>query len=542
MVGIIAAVTLALGACASAPVTPSAPVIPEAVPIRMPPVAAPEAATAPAAAPVELSADETALPKVAHGEQYSDLLERMRAGFALGDFDEDKIDREAEWFARHPDYIERTFTRAAPHLHYIVGEVEARGLPLELAVLPVIESAFEPYAYSRARAAGLWQFIPGTGTRFGLKQDWWYDGRRDIVSATRAALDYLEFLNAQFNGDWLLAIAAYNCGELAVERAVRINQAAGRPIDFWHLKLPAETRAYVPKLLAMARIVANPAEYGLEFSQIPNEPYFTRVETGGQIDLNVAAELAGMSTEDLYSLNPAYHRFATDPTGPHFLLVPVDVADTFRQNLLQLTEDQRMRVERYSVRRSDTVASIAKHFGTTPALIRELNGLEANSRIEINSELRVPSSITTLPPKVLRAAALVDGRSSLRRGRGRHLHVVHRGDSLYGIARKTGIDVKTLAQLNGMSPNDKLRAGQRLNLGTQSAAEDPSDSGGKKGGRSAASRERRVTYVVRRGDTLSRIARVLQVSVASLLTWNDLPSTDAIRVGQKLVAYVRHGS
>jgi membrane-bound lytic murein transglycosylase D len=221
----------------------------------------------------------------------------------------------------------------------------------------------------------------------------------------------------------------------------------------------------------------------------------------------------------------------------------VEAADTFRQNLLQLTPDQRMRVERYTVRKGDTVASIAQRFGTLPNVIRELNGMEPADKIEVDSELRIPSSVTTLPPKVLRAAALVDGGGKLRRLRGREVHVVKRGDSLYAISRRTGVDVKTLASLNGLGVNAKLRAGQRLSLGGTAAAEQATarKTGSKAASSAAAGAGRQVTYVVRRGDTLSSIARTLQVSVANLLDWNDLATRQAIRPGQKLVAYVRKG-
>src|SRR5208282_1567048 len=175
-----------------------------------------------------------------------------------------------------------------------------------------------------------------------------------------------------FNGDWLLAIAAYNCGELAVSRAIERNQAAGKPTDFWHLKLPTETRGYVPELLAMRRLVADPARYGLEFSRIPNQPYFVPVATGGQIDLQVVAEIANISPEDLYELNPAFHRWATDPDGPVQLLVPVDAAPGLQQALAALTPEQRLRVEHYTVRHGDTVASIARHYATRPEVVREL--------------------------------------------------------------------------------------------------------------------------------------------------------------------------
>ena len=240
--------------------------------------------------------------------QHADLFARIRAGFKLDEHEKRAVDQQTNWYASNPEYLERAFGRAELYLYHIVAEIESRGMPLELALLPVVESAFEPYAYSRARAAGMWQFIPGTGSRFGLKQNWWYDGRRDVVESTRAALDYLQHLHDEFNGDWLLAVAAYNCGESRVAREFRKNIAAGKPVDFWSLKLPAETRAYVPKLLAMKRLVADPDLYGLAFSAIANQPYFARVETDGQIDLKIAAEIAGITDEELYELNPAFHR------------------------------------------------------------------------------------------------------------------------------------------------------------------------------------------------------------------------------------------
>ncbi|HMA10726.1 MAG TPA: LysM peptidoglycan-binding domain-containing protein [Steroidobacteraceae bacterium] len=475
--------------------------------------------------PADLPAPEPMLPP-------GDLLERIRAGLALGEIRNSRINREAVWFASNPEYVERVFTRAAPYLHYIVGEVEQRGLPLELALLPIIESAFQPYAYSRARADGLWQFIASTGGRFGLKQDWWYDGRRDVVAATQAALDYLTYLHDMFDGDWLLAIAAYNCGEGNVSRAVRRNRAARKKIDFWNLKLPAETRSYVPRLLAMRDIVANPENFGLSIEGMPDIPYFVKVETGGQISIEVAAELAGITTEEMYDLNPAYHRWATDPTGPHMLLVPVESAEAFRESLLQLTPDQRMRVERYTVRAGDTLTSVAQRFGTTTQHLRELNDIPAPaSALAEGAELRVPSAVSALPPQVLQAAARVDGRS--RRGQAvRAVHVVRRGDSLWSIAQRHNMDVVTLASLNRIDPADTLRAGQRLVLHAPDA-------------RDAAVAEtpqgRRVTYVVRRGDTLSDIARTLRVSVTSLREWNNL-SGSAIKAGQRLVAYVRRRS
>src|SRR5471032_3260530 len=271
-VALLVCTTLAAAACAHAPVKQvlSLPA-PEPVPTV---AAAPVPETVPMSEATEIApaVEPTAQP-------YGDLFDRVRAGFKMEDVDQHAVDLQLFWFANHPDYLERSFDRSELYLYDIASQIEARGMPLELALLPMIESAYEPYAYSRARASGLWQFIPGTGSRFGLKQDWWYDGRRDVVESTRAALDYLQYLHDEFDGDWLLAIAAYNCGEANVERAVRANRAVGRSIQFWDLKLPAETRAYVPKLLAMKELVSQPDLYGLDFSPIPNLPYFARVAT-----------------------------------------------------------------------------------------------------------------------------------------------------------------------------------------------------------------------------------------------------------------------
>jgi membrane-bound lytic murein transglycosylase D len=530
---------LALAACAHAP---SHPVTAESTAIVPAHAATPvEAATAPGTVPspsasaVNAPAGGTSLAAAAaaiigpvdpaaaatpvNPAQYGDLFDRMRAGFRLQDYSErHSVEQQLRWYAANPEYLQRSFDRADHYLYQIVTQLEQRGMPLELALLPLVESAFEPYAYSRASAAGLWQFIPGTGSRFGLKQDWWYDGRRDVVESTRAALDYLQYLHDEFDGDWLLAIAAYNCGEANVERAVRANRAAGRSIQFWDLKLPSETRAYVPKLLAMKELVAQPDLYGLDFSPIPNLPYFARVATDGQISMKVAAEIVGMSPEEMYELNPAFHRFATDPTGPYFLLVPVDVADVFSDNLLLLTDDQRTGIAHYTVQRGDSVASVAKHFNTTPDVIRQLNSVPSGP-LTVGTDVRVPAALTELPAKVVLAAAHVDrpGRST-RHG---HVQVVRRGESLWSIARRHGMNVNTLAAMNGMHPGDALRAGQHIKL-TSADTSAPTH------------KARRMTYTVREGDTVAQIARLFQCSVPDLLAWNGMSSGTHLRAGQKL--------
>jgi membrane-bound lytic murein transglycosylase D len=547
-VAIAAAAVTDTPAVSSTPEPTGAPAIADASSVSAAPTEQPGAAGA--AADSATATDSADLPGPPADSlvtiKQTELFARLRAGFVLDDVDEPAVASQVNWFANHPDFLERTWGRAGLWLYYIVGQLEQRKMPVELALLPVIESAFEPYAYSRARAAGLWQFISDTGRRFGLKQDWWYDGRRDPIEATRAALDYLQALHDEFDGDWLLAIAAYNCGELTVSRAIERNQRLGRPTDFWHLKLPTETHGYVPELLAMRRLVLNPERYGLEFSRIPDEPYFVAIATGGQIDLQVVADIAGISVEDLYELNPAFHRWATDPTGPYRLLVPSDAAEGLQETILHLTPEQRMRVDHYTVRRGDTIASIAQRYATKPDVIRELNDLGASDLPVIDAVLRVPSPNIQLPEKAMRAAMLVDSpQRRLRRGARRpDIHVVRRGDTLYALAQRLGTDVQTLAQANGIKAGDRLHAGQKLHFGGSSALLSDASAGTARsipvpGAQTASDGGRRMTYIVRRGDTLYGIARLLQVTVNELMGWNGMSGEHNLKPGQTLVAFVK---
>ena len=538
---------LALSACASldsaiypyaaqAPVLTAArpaPPAPAVLAARLPPA---ETRITPAAS-VILSAEST--------EASNDLMDRIREGFQIEEFDQDAIDSQLAWFANHPDYLDRTFSRAALYMQYIVEEVERRGMPMELALLPVIESAFEPYAYSRSRASGLWQFIPGTGKRFDLPQTWWYDGRRDVVESTRAALDYLQFLHDTFEGDWLLAIAGYNCGEGCVSRAVAKNRAAGRSIEFWDLRLPTETRAYVPKLLAMKRLVLSPDLFGIAFSPIPNEPYFAKVNLDKQIDLNLAAQLAGLTQEEIFELNPAFHRWATPPDGPFSLLLPLDAVELFNTNVAQLNADDLMRVTRHTVKKYETINMVAARYDANATQLRMLNKLESNFLSE-GTELRVPLSRTDLPAKVVRAAALIDApeRSSrLNNKRQRpQVHVVRRGESISAIAKRNHMSVRQLLKINGKRAGQKLRTGERLKLSNaRNSSEDAFNSNSKKTNskdnptQTSVEANQTVKHTIRRGETLSSIARRYKVSIAQVSAWNKLSTRKKLRVGQKLI-------
>ena len=452
-----------------------------------------------------------------------DLFERIRTGFLIEDVDHATVEREVKWYASHPTYLDRTFKRGERYLYHIVNEIEARKMPLELALLPVVESAFNPVAYSRARASGLWQFIPGTGRRYDLKQNWYYDGRRDVVAATTAALDYLQFLSEEFDGDWLLAIAAYNCGEANISRAVARNRKAGKPTDFFSLKLPRETRAYVPKLLAMRRIVNDPATHGLEFAPIPNEPYFAQIDVAGQIDLHVAAELAELAPEELLALNPAFNHWVTDPDGPYQLLVPVDRQTRFAEAVAALPPEKRVRVVYHHVKKGDTLGGIADKYGVSVAAIKTSNKIRG-TMIRPGQDLLItaaPTGMGSASPTTLVAAR--EPRNSSDK------HIVRRGDTLWSIARSHGVTMESIVSSNGLSSDDTLAVGQVLQIpGTATLASTQAD----------AVETRSTTYVVRRGDTLSHIATKFRVRLSDLLGWNDLNSRSVIKPGQQLVMYV----
>lgn len=454
----------------------------------------------------------------ASGWTHSDLMQRVRFGFRFGDVRHPDIDVQLAWFQRNPAYLDRVFGRASLYLHHIVGEVERRGIPMEIALLPVIESAYEPFAYSSASASGLWQFIPDTGSRFGLPQNWWYDGRRDVVEATRAALDYLQFLHAEFKGDWLLAIAGYNCGERCVERAVARNRREGKPTTFWSLDLPDETRAYVPKLLAMRRLVANPSQYGLEFIPIRNEPYFTRVEIGQQIDLRLAADLAGITHDKLFELNPAFHRWATPPKGPHRLLLPINAAELFKQNLSRLPPNELMRISHHSVRYGEDIGDIANRYGTDETTLRMLNGLTSN-RLRPGMSLRVPAASAPLPAKVLRAAARADGSEGKELHRTPEGRVVFRGEQL-GIA-----DTLNSIITYRVAPPPVVSSIRRQS--------DTTNSSGFNLNNQVARRER-LTHRVESGETLETIARRYGVTISQLSAWNGITTNSSLKTGQRL--------
>lgn len=435
------------------------------------------------------------------------------------------IVEQRNFFSRNQAYLDRVSSRAEPYLLYIVEQIEARNMPMELALLPIVESAFDPFAYSHARASGLWQFMPATGKRFGLEQNFWYDGRRDVIESTRAALDYLQYLHDRLEGDWLNAIAAYNSGEGRLLRAIRRNKSRNLPTDFWSLDLPRETTAYVPKLLALADLVRRPEAFDIVWQPIANTPQITIVDVGRQIDLAVAAEMAGLTLNELHALNPAFNQWATDPNGSHRLVLPLGNQQQFTETLAATPQDQWLSWQRHTVARGDTLGKIAQQYKTSVSAIQSLNELSSHT-IRIGQHLLVPVSAKNVSDYQLSQAGRIAQAQQKTNAAQRINYTVKQGDTLWDISRAHKITVNQLTRWNGMTARDTLRPGQKLVIEQPVTAENslPVVQGV----------TRTINYRVRRGDSLSRIAQRYSVQVADILKWNQLSLDNHLQPGQQL--------
>ncbi len=412
-----------------------------------------------AATPLTFSAD-TALAQ-------TDVWQRIRNGFAMRELDSPLVQRNRQWYAGKPEYMARMTGRAQRYLYFIVEEVERRGMPMEIALLPIIESAFHPGAYSVASASGIWQFIPSTGKNFGMDQNWWYDGRRDIVSATHGALDYLQKLHGMF-GDWELALAAYNWGEGAVQRAQARNRKLGLPVNYASLKLPPETRNYVPKLLAVKHIISDPASFGLVLQPIANQPYFAPVITARHIDVKLAAELAEITLDEFMALNPAHNRPVILQEHAEVLLLPVAKVETFRANLERYSAPL-VSWQAYRSKKGERLDQLASRFGLSLAALRTTNSLPARAKLSTGQALLVPipsngngelaeNKFEPFNTHLAPSATLLKNavRNAVRTVR----HTVRKGDTLSSIARRYQVRLASLQSWNkGVKT---LRLGQRI--------------------------------------------------------------------------------
>ncbi len=393
------------------------------------------------------------VPKIDRTAPVEDLWQRVRQGFAVPNIHNKLVTQYTAYYTREHEYLQRIFDRSRLYLFYIVEEIEKRGMPTELAVLPMIESAFNPMAYSRAHASGIWQFIPGTGKRYDLKQDWWYDGRRDIVASTNAALDYLTTLY-KMHGDWQLALASYNWGENAVKRAIVKNRKARKPTDYASLRMPRETRHYLPKLQALKNIISNPEPFGINLDPIPNEPYFAVVRETPDIDVITAAKLAEMEVEDFIALNPGFSRPLIRASAATRIVLPADKVEVFHDNLANHDDDALVSWEVYHPKRGERLGTIAKKFDLGVDELKRVNGIHPRSW-HVPKVMVVPTNGRTGAAKlpIMYAPPIPAVRA---------VHVVRRGDTLSGIAQRYRVRVSDLKAWNRVGRY--LQIGQRITI------------------------------------------------------------------------------
>lgn len=458
----------------------------------------------------------------------TDLWQRLRNGYRMSNpASHPKVQKELKWFVGHPEYIARVAERAQPYLYYIVREIEKRKMPMEIALLPVVESGFQPYAYSSGHAAGLWQFIPGTGKAYGLKQDWWYDGRRDVIESTRAALTYLQKLHNDF-GDWQLALAAYNCGEGTVGRAIRANKKAGKPTDFWSLSLPKETSVYVPKLLAISHLIGSPEAFNITLKPIKNSAYFSVVNTASQIDLTIAAKLAEMTTDDMYHLNPGFNRWATPPDGPHRLVIPLKNVITFQQSLARLSDKDRIQWVQHKVQSGESIGLIAQKYKISVSSLKQANTLTSNKiRAGLNLLIPLSSGKNAVNPSISAKQLAAKPKAKNKQ---KKTHTVKAGDTWWDLAKANNVSVKTLTKWNKKSAKDTLRLGQKLVILTDNK------------NTSSNKKAKSINYKIKGGDSLWAIARKFNVHVSQVREWNSMSDRTLLKPGQNLTIFPENDS
>ena len=398
------------------------------------------------------------------------------------------------------------------YLFHTLTRAQELELPVELALLPFVESEFDPYAKSVDGATGIWQFMPATGKEWGLKSNWWYDGKKDVLASTEAALQFLTYLNEKFDGDWLLAIAAYNTGPARVNRAIRKNKKEDKPIRFWDLDLPKETTAYVPKLLVLCELIKDPKAFDVKLPSIANRPYFERVKIPGQLDLMQAADLAGLKPETIYELNPGFNQWATDPSGPHYLLLPIGVSDRFITQLESLDQNNLVRWDRYKIRRGDNLFKIASRYKIEVAVLMEINGLSSDLIIA-GKEIMVP-----------RGSAWA-GKQKPRE----QVYIVISGDSLWNISKKFKVSIEDVVLWNDLDIEVPLQINQEIKIFSRY----------ERIRQELPSRDlRTMLYPVKSGDTISRIASKFEISSKDIQEWNEIEDVSKIFPGQVLKLFL----
>ena len=443
-----------------------------------------------------------------------DIWERIRVDLTLT-IPEDQIAATSVYRERlysNQTAVNRISKSGQRYLFHTLSRAQELNLPVELALLPFVESEFNPYAKSVDGATGIWQFLPATGKEWGLKSNWWYDGKKDVMASTEAALNFLTYLNEKFEGDWLLAMAAYNAGPTRVNRAIRKNKKAGKPTRFWDLNLPKETTAYVPKLLVLCELIKDPDSFDVHLPSIANRAYFQKVKIPGQLDLMQAADLAGLKPETIYELNPGFNQWATDPSGPHYLLLPIGVSDRFITQLDSLDQNDLVRWDRYKIRRGDNLSRIASRYKIEVSVLKEINGMSSDLIIA-GREIMVP-----------RGSAWANKQSPRER-----TYKVAKGDSLWDISKKFKVSIEDIVLWNELKIEKPLQINQAIKIFSryERIRQDiPSK------------QLRTMLYPVKSGDTVSRIASKFDISSSQIQEWNEIKDPSKIFPGQVLKLFL----
>ena len=403
----------------------------------------------------------------------------------------------------HQYLINRLSKNGQRYLYYTVKEALKKGLPVELSLIPFVESQFDPYAQSSTGASGIWQFIPSTARENGLKKNWWYDGRRDILASTEAAYTFLTSLYEKYD-DWLIAIAAYNAGPSRIRREIEKNKSNGLPTDFWSLNLPRETKAYVPKILAIVEVIRQPEKYNIELPYLANRPYFSVIELPSQVDLMQVSNLSGVKLELIYELNPGFNQWATDPNGPFHILLPVGIADRFQIILEDIDPNELVQWDKYLVSSGDTLTSIAESYLIDFELLKEINGLKDDTIYE-SEELIVPRGPSWIKDYLNRP----------------DIYYVQGGDSLWSIAKKFEVTIRDLSIWNDLNPSNFLLTGTKILIYPKYLKPRPAPK----------INRNNISYPVKTGDTINKISLRFGITKDWILKWNDIEDESLIYPG-----------
>ena len=440
-----------------------------------------------------------------------------------------RIQSHIDWISQRPDYLASISKRAEPFLYLVVSEVEKEEVPIEIALLPIVESDYYPFSYSHGTATGIWQFIPSTGRMYGLDEDWWHEDRRDVLASTKAAVRYLKDLNRMFDGDWLLSIAAYNAGPGRVQRAIDKNRNQGKRSDYWSLDLPKETEKYVPKLLALGKVLKNPERFNQKLIKIENKPYLEPINLESQFDLALIAQWTNLSIDEIYSFNPGLKRWATPEALPYTILLPVDVVGDFKEILTNQKNRPKVSWTRYKVKEGDSLSIIAQSFNTTINQIQSVNNING-SLIRANSYLIVPLARESEAYYSLSDVQREKSRLNATKNSDKLIYKVVSGDSLWKISRNFDVTVNDLVRWNKIVPTAPLSIGKELVILID--AKEKTDLA--KITNTGIDINRKIVYTVRSGDNLSLIAQKYKVKVSQIRDWNDLNETDILQPGDKL--------